>query len=102
MKIMPRYKLRIMRSLAERMLTWISTWEDRHGNEHDYRMAHLNSGLWQASQSLREILDNEFNPMRKHEGVKTVGKPWVTEKQMGEHYATEMFSRAPIPLSPVD
>ena len=99
MKTMPRTTLFLMRFLVERMLTRISKWEDRHTSEdhQDYRMAYLNSGLWQASQSMRELLHDEYNPMRKHE-VGTVGKPWLTDQQLGEHYAAEMFNRHPIPF----
>lgn len=99
---MPHIKLKVMRFLVERMMTWISDWEDQHADDRDYRMRALNGGLFQSSQSLREILDGEYNPMRKHEGLGTVGKAWRTEQRMGEEYVSELLRDAPVPLRPVN
>lgn len=102
MKIMPRYQLRFMRFLVERMLTKVTAWEDWHADGRDYRMSYLSSGLWQASQSMRQILDGEFNPMRKYEGLGTVGKAWMTDQQLGDHYTAELFGTVPVPMRPAD
>lgn len=102
MKTMPTIMLRVMRLLVEAMLTRISKWEDQHADDRDYRMRALNGGLYQASQSMREILDGEYNPMRKNEQAGTVGKPWRVEQQLTPEYVTEMFGDTQIPLRPVN
>jgi hypothetical protein len=106
MQTMPRITLKFMRFVIERLLTRIATWEDQHGNELDYRMKYLNSGLHQASQSLREIIDGEFNPMRKNEQIGTVGKPWsnLETRVLDEDsaYVAELFRDNPVPLRTVN
>ncbi len=108
MKTMPRFTLRVMRFSLERMLTRLSRWEDKHADERDYRMTHLNTGLWQASQSIREILDGEFTPglhEQPYESGLPVGKAWMPDPEdskAGHHYAAELFQNVPIPVALVD
>lgn len=102
MKTMPRTTLMLMRFVTQLMLTRIARWEDRHARPEDYRMSELNSGLWQASDSMRAILQGEFNAMRKNDHVGTVGKAWRVEEKLTPEYVTEMFGDTSVPLHPVN
>lgn len=64
MPTMPDWKLRLLRWLTNAMLAVIRRWEDRHADPKDYRMGRATTGLWQASQSFKEILNGEYRPPR--------------------------------------
>ena len=81
-------------------MAWIRRWEDRHADVEDYRMGHMTGGLFQAAQSMREILDGVRNPMYGNGQVGTVGKAWMTDQKVGERYVAELFSNVPIPVNP--
>lgn len=97
MKTMPRTTLKAMRLAVEFMLTHITAWEDKHADHTDYRMRHLSTGLWQASQSMREILDGQFEPMRRQ-------APWNLPQSavLGDRYTDEVLGDARIPLHVVE
>lgn len=98
MKTMPKLTLRMMRFAVEFMLTRIARWEDQHADAKDYQMRSLNGSLWQASQSLKELIDGKFRPMTAQ--ARLVGMP--LNEVRAERYAAELLSNAPIPLRPVD
>lgn len=102
MRTMPRITLKTMRFLVEFMLTRIQAWEDRHASVDDYRMGHLTTGLWQASQSMKEILAGEFIAGYRNGGSRAVGKAWRTDQPLGEHFETELLGRVPGQQRPVD
>ena len=60
MRTMPSLLVWLMRIAVGAMLTIVRCWEDRHAEQGDHRMTALNSGLWQADQSLRQIAVGDF------------------------------------------
>jgi hypothetical protein len=87
---MPRVGLWLMRVAVEVMLTVIRRWEDKHADHSDHRMRELNQGLWQASQSLRQVLAGQFTPMRRQSHV------WdLRTGSSGERYTRELLSGVP-------
>lgn len=98
MKTMPRILLRALYLLTQAMLTVIRVWEDRNADgADDYRMRRLTTGLWQASQSLRQIRDGEFEPMQRQ---LTWRVPRST--RLAKRYVDEMFRDTPVPLTPTE
>jgi len=65
MKSMPSLVVWLMRVAVGSMLAVVGWWEDRNADRLDYRMSELNSALWRASQSLKQIAEGEFQPMRR-------------------------------------
>lgn len=95
--------LRVMRFLVERMLTTATAWEDRQradGGPGDYRLARVNSGLHQASQELRDILDGVYRP--GHQVNYVMSKPWKVKATPTERYLGELLGDEPVPLRPVN
>lgn len=100
MKTMPRTTLKLMRFVVEFLMTAIAWWEDHHAgpnHDEDYRMTHLNTGLWQASDSIKQILDGEFVPLQQ--GARLVEMP---EVELGQHYVAQYISSVPVGLYPAD
>jgi hypothetical protein len=95
---MPRLKLRVMRTVVEAMLTVIQRWEDKHADHTDYRMRELNGGLWQASQSMKAIIEGDFQPMLRQARLKDLPHPG----EVGNRYAAELLSNVPIPMRTAD
>lgn len=98
MKTMPRPVLRVLRSTVEASLTTVQWWEDRHADQVDYRMSDLISGLWQASQSLKAIIEGEFQPMMRQARLESPPQAVV----LGDRYTKELLDGVPVPLQPVD
>lgn len=95
MKTMPRAQMRAMRFLLERLLTTITRWEDQHADPEDYRMRALSGGLHQASQSLRELIEGRFNPLRG-----AVERLERDDSLLGAQYTQELLRDVSIPLQP--
>lgn len=93
--------LKAMRRIVERMLTIVQRWEDKHEGHTDYRIDHLRTGLWQASDSMRQMLQGEFHSGYKQQTL--FGKDgWDRSSVAGDHYAVTLLRNAPVPLIPVD
>lgn len=93
--------LRAMRRTVERMLTIVQRWEDKNPGHTDYRIDHLHTGLWQASDSIRQILEGEFNSGYKQEAVPNKDE-WGKTSRMGDRWAAEMLRDQPVPLLPTN
>ena len=102
MKTMPRPVLRILRLTVRSLLTVVQWWEDRHGDHTDYRMRELNTGLWQASQSLKAIAEGDFQPMLRQTSLRRLAEVMPERAKVSNRYARELFSDTPVPLRPVD
>jgi hypothetical protein len=100
MKTMPRPMLRAMRLVVEAVLTTIQRWEDKHADPDrpDYRMSQMNAGLWQASQSMKEIIEGDFQPMLRQTRLRDLPEAGV----LGEAYHRELLGSATVPLHAVD
>jgi hypothetical protein len=100
MKTMPRPLLWGMRKITEAMLTIVTRWEDKHLTPYnpDCRMDQLNTGLWQASRSMKEILEGDFQPMLRQARLLDLPEMVV----LGERYTDELLTGAPVPLRAVD
>lgn len=96
MRTMPRYKLWVMRLLTEAMLTSVQKWEDRHRAE-DGRVNRMHTGLWQASQEMRYLIEGRF-PEGPDAPLITEPGRWSPEAVLGDHYVRELIDGAPIPL----
>lgn len=102
MKTMPRTTLKLMRFATEFMLTRIARWEDKYVDERhlDYQLDQVNNGLWQASQSMKAIIEGDFLPTEEEARLT---EEWLPRAAVaGSWYAKELFSETPVPLHPVD
>jgi hypothetical protein len=90
MSKMPIVRLRAMRFVVERMLATLQQWEDQHANVADYRFSELNTGLWQASQSMKAIITGDFRPLRER-----ARQVEVLPVSVGASYADELLSGIP-------
>lgn len=95
---MPRLVTGAMRLTIKGMLTLIRRWEDKHADHTDYRMRHLTTGLWQASQSLRDIRTGRIEPMQRQSSWDMPELPSLTDTA----YAQELFRDEPVPLYAVE
>lgn len=93
--------LKAMRRTVERMLTIVQRWEDKHKNHTDYRVDHLRAGLWQASDSMKKMLEGEFNSGYKQEMIPDEDD-WGKASSAGDHYAVTLLRNEPVPLATAD
>lgn len=100
MKTMPNLTLKVFRSAVEFMLTRIQAWEDKNidPDRPDYRMQELNTGLWQASQSMKAIVEGDFRPTLHQIPLNELPQAAV----LGMRYTEELLSGIPVPVRPVD
>lgn len=101
MKTMNPLLLKVMRRITERMLTIVQRWEDKHEEHLDYRMDHLNDGLFQASKAMRQILDGEFNAGYSEQELTRMDS-WGLTSAAGDRWAAGMLGNEPVPLLPTD
>jgi hypothetical protein len=109
-KNMPRRKMKAMRFLVERILAAVERWEDKHadpGTPADYRRGELTTGLWQASQALRALIEGESDLHRPEPWLGTVnarddGGRYLLTTVLGKEFERELLAGAPIPMRPVD
>lgn len=100
MKTMPSRTMKAMRFVVEAMLTIVQRWEDKHGDPDrpDYRLSQLATGLWQASQSMKDIIEGDFQPMLRQARLRDLPEAMV----LGKEYHEELLRQAPVSLHVVD
>jgi hypothetical protein len=71
MNTMNTLRLKALRRVIEAMLTLVQRWEDARPD--DYRLSDLRTGLWQASDALRQIIEGEVIAGRRHAHIAPQG-----------------------------
>ncbi len=95
---MPRPVLKGMRLTIRILDAMARRWEDRNDGPTDYRMSQVTGSLWQASQSLKEIIDGDYRPGHKAVWLfATVPVP--VPVPISERYVSELLADAPIPMT---
>lgn len=100
-RTMPILAMKAMRLTVDALLSLIERWEDRHAdpdNPIEWRMSELTAGLWQASQSLKALIEGDYPPQMRPSRLNDLPEAGA----LGEAYARELLGDAPIPLRAVD
>lgn len=97
---MPWPVLWALRTVVEAMLTIVQRWEDKHldPKHPDCRMTELNTGLWQASQSMGQILRGDEQPMLRQTRLRDLPQVYA----LGETYTRELLGEVPPPRPSAD
>lgn len=84
--------LKALRFGVETMLTAVQRAEDHHPD--DYRLSDLRTGLWQASQALKELIAGDFDSHRKRAHI--AAQP--SRQALPERYAAELIPDSSVPV----